>query len=1024
MRKISILLLSLLVIPFNLNTKTLNSQSDDVTYDIHPLVHNIEYGDETIELPKRIKVSFSDEIDNYTKKEAYNVLSLKHVSASTKDNFSNYVLNISTYEGKEDKEHFEKLDAYTLDIDENEISIIGKDDKSCFYALQTLREIFNQSDSSIRELSIKDYSNSYYRGVIQGLYGVPYNNFEIKDMIEFISYYKGNTFFYGPRHDSYFRTAWRDLLPDDELIMLKELVEFSKERKVNYYFGVNPVETNQFEMKNYDRDIKVFLAKFEQAYSVGVRNFFVSCDDVETDTIDDELQVRFMNELAAWCKEKGDCGRILLTPSRYCGMDGEPVYDYLSTLSGLDETIDLYWTGKYITSALSTGDFENFTKYTGRKAVFWLNWPVNDYAPTKLIMSKGEMLDITYNDDEAPFLGVISNPQILPYPSYLAIYQCLDYSWNYKDFDLNNVYDSAFERIEENEPEALSKVCSYLANASKYFNEADYDYRNSYFEESPTLKLLINEYHRLKENNESLENIKKLIYKELNATIEAVNTLINHGSNRNLIKQLEPYILAVKDTCNATIKYLELEDLIATGKDNILDLFKEAQSARKKIKENKAVVLDYTNCNEDKLPVEVCTAILTPFLTELSTNLDYEASLLLGLPTGIIYRGFNGIYSGSFDNMFDDNEDTFVWLDGYGLNNSYVQIDLEEVKEISSLKVTFKDGNGTICYLPNIDISLNGKDFEPLTTINSNTVELDLIDNPKEARYIRLGNFTGHDLDWWVSIAEVKINYINENDKRVTMSNIKGVYEGNVNNMFDGDPSTYCWFNDYPEKDAYVQIDYRTTQEISNINILFKDGNNGGCYMPYVEYSLDGVTFNKLMDVNSNSAYIEFDEPISFRYLRLTNNSGEKLGNWVSIAEIMFNISVPKVEYTGIADVFSGTYNDMFDYDDNTYLWFSSGAENEGYVQIEYDQVVTAKEFRVVFFNGNTGDDPIYTECYLSDLEVSIDGKEWVSIETGNNDNLIEVTLDEEVSFKYIRLKNNSGESTPHWIAISSIEFK
>ena len=1022
MRKISILLLTLLVIPFNLNAKQLSSENENVTYDIHPIVHNIEYGDGLVNLPKRIKVSFSDEIDNYTKKEAYNVLSLKHVSASTKDNYSNYELKISTYKGNQDNEHFEKLDAYTLDINENEISIIGKDDQSCFYALQTLREIFNQSNSSIRELNIKDYSNSYYRGVIQGLYGVPYNNFEIKDMIEFISYYKGNTFFYGPRHDSYFRTAWRDPLPEDELIMLKDLVEYSKERKVNYYFGVNPVETNQFEMENYDRDIKVFLAKFEQAYSVGVRNFFVSADDVETETIDVELQVKFMNELAAWCKEKGDCGRILLTPSRYCGMEGQPVYDYLSHLKNLDETIDLYWTGYYITSALSTGDFENFYNYTGRKPVFWLNWPVNDYAPTKLIMSKGEMLDITYEDGEAPFLGVISNPQILPYPSYLAIYQCLDYSWNYKDFDLNNVYDSAFERIEENEPEALSKVCSYLANASKYFSTG-YD-RDPYFEESPTLKILINEYHRLKENNESLENIKKLIYKELNTTIDAVDSLINNGSNRNLIKQLEPYILAVKDTCNATIKYLELEDLIATGTTDVLELLQEAQNARKKIKENKAVVLDYLNCNEDKLPVEVCTAVLTPFLTELATNLDYEGCLLAGLPTGVIYRGFNGIYSGSFDDMFDGDENTYLWLDGYGVKNSYVQIDLEEVTDINSLKVVFKDKNGEACYFPNIDISVNGKDFEPLATVNSNILDLDLIDNPQKARYIRLGNFAGYDLPWWVSIAEIKINHINENDKRVTMSNIEGVYEGNVENMFDGDPSTYCWFNDYPKKDAYIQIDYRNVQEANNINILFKDGNNGGCYMPYIEYSLDGITFNKLMDINSNSSFKEFDETIRFRYLRLTNNSGDKLGHWVSIAEIMLNIYVPEVEYLGFEDVYSGTAYDMFDNNDNTYFWFKGEATSDAYVLIKYDEAITANEFRVLFFNGNTSDDPTYTNCYLSDLEVSLDGETWITIETGNNDNEINVVKDEEITFKYVRIKNNTKEATPHWVSIASVDFK
>ena len=236
MRKSALLLLALLVIPSNIGVKNLNSKSSiDVTYDIHPIVHDIDYGDELVKLPKKIQLNLSSEIDNYTKKEAYDVLSLKNVRASTKADYADFELRLSVNQDSQN-EHFNKLDAYTLEITNEYISIVGKDDRSCFYGLQSLREIFNQSDDEVRELTISDYSNSQYRGVIEGLYGVTYNNFEIKDMIEFMSYYKANTFFYGPRHDAYFRTAWREMLPDDEVVMLKEIADYSKERKVDFYF--------------------------------------------------------------------------------------------------------------------------------------------------------------------------------------------------------------------------------------------------------------------------------------------------------------------------------------------------------------------------------------------------------------------------------------------------------------------------------------------------------------------------------------------------------------------------------------------------------------------------------------------------------------------------------------------------------------------------------------------------------------------------------------------------------------------
>ena len=1022
MRKTPLLLLALLAIPSNVDVKSLNSHSGlDVTYDIHPIVHNIEYGDELVTLPKKVQLTLSSEIDDDTKKEAYAVLGLKNVRASTKNDYADFELKLSVNTDVRN-EHFNKLDAYTLEINENYISIVGKDDRSCFYGLQSLREIFNQSDDEVRELFITDYANSQYRGVIEGLYGVTYNNFEIRDMIEYMSYYKANSFFYGPRHDAYFRTAWREMLPQDELIMLKEIADYAKERKINYYFGLNPVETQEMTMDTYDNDIKVFFARFEQAYSVGIRNFFISCDDVDGASVDVNLQIRFMNELVEWTRQKGDCGRVVLTPSCYCGSSDEVLgvnSGYLDKLNGrLDADIDVFWTGKMITSSISTGDWDTFYNLVGRKPIFWLNWPVNDYAPTKLIMSKGEMLDVTYPDEEAPFLGVITNPQILPYPSNLATYQCLDYAWNYRDFDLNNVYDSAFESLEKNEPAALKKVCSYLANANKYFGDR-------YFEESPELKVLIDEYNRLKEKGSSLVDIKKLIVKELNSAISAVDKLLTNGENKNLIKQLKPYMLAVKDTCIATQEYFKLEDALQNGtKDQVVEALEKATTAYAKIREHKSVVLDYVNCNEDPQIVDVCNGVLTPFLNELIESVEYDAKLIAGLPTGIIYRGFNGIWSGTFDDMFDNDESTYLWLDGDCYNGTYLQIDLEEVTEITSLKVVYRDKWNEECYFPNVQISNDGKTFTNLANVSSNLVELDLRDNPVETRFIRLGNFTGQTKHFWVSIAEIDINYIPADEVKVTTSGINGIYQGSTSDMFDGDPSTFCWFNDYPQKDAYIQVDYRKPIQVNDLTVLFKDQNGGACHMTAAEYSVDGVHFEKLGDIRSNSFVKTFEEPITLRYLRLTNDTGDKWEIWVSVSEIIINQDIPNIEYAGFEGIYSGSLMDMIDNDDSTYCWFASGAENDGYVLLSYNDVQTANKFNVLFYNGyNDPDKPGLTNCYLSCLEVSMDGVNWTTIKTNNDVNRIKVTLENEVSFKYLRIRNDSGYTTPHWVAIASVGF-
>ena len=86
---------------------------------------------------------------------------------------------------------------------------------------------------------------------------------------------------------------------------------------------------------------------------------------------------------------------------------------------------------------------------------------------------------------------------------------------------------------------------------------------------------------------------------------------------------------------------------------------------------------------------------------------------------------------------------------------------------------------------------------------------------------------------------------------------------------------------------------------------------------------------------------------------------------------------------------------------------------------------MSASSFKVLFYNGFGSDySTEFTDCFLSDLEVSLDVLTWTTLETNNSDNEINVTLEESISFKYIRIKNGSGSATPHWVSIASVEFE
>ena len=80
-------------------------------------------------------------------------------------------------------------------------------------------------------------------------------------------------------------------------------------------------------------------------------------------------------------------------------------------VDGLDESVEIMDGGHNVCSSVSNGDFDKFTDWTNRKAFMWMNWPVNDYADGKLIMSKAEIYDVQYtNEAEIPFIGIVTNP--------------------------------------------------------------------------------------------------------------------------------------------------------------------------------------------------------------------------------------------------------------------------------------------------------------------------------------------------------------------------------------------------------------------------------------------------------------------------------------------------------------------------------------------------------------------------------------------------------------------------------------
>ena len=885
-----------------------NYESKDVThnvnadtiekYEIYPNPQEINYGNNILSLKGTVKVFFEKNVDIYTQNKAMDVLSLKDVKAK-KDNYikdsSITTLNVGIYGSNEEVDTSlknknltyiaSKIDSYYLSVSNNNITILGKDSDSCFYGLSTLEMIFNQTDNNIKELEIKDYSDSKYRGFIEGYYGIPWTSEERKELMRFGSKFKSNIYIYAPKDDSYHSTNWRGLYSTNDLKILKSQIDVGRDTKTRFAWAIHPFMSNKITEENYDEGLKAIKAKFDQVYEAGVRQFVVSADDIEATTGEAtfaSLHTKLLNDLVSWGKAKGDCYDLIFVPSAYCYLantrlkvDLESYYKYL--MKDLDESVQIMWTGNDVCSKISTGKFKEFEALSNRKPFMWLNWPVNDYAQSHLLMGKGEVLDKSYEDEEIEFSGIVTNPMQQAEPSKLSIFAICDYTWNTKKFNVDKSYEDSFKYVENKETKAFKELSNHLTNATLYEGE--------YFEEGLTLKRLINNYKITANNGEDVTNRVKALMEYYDKLEEYAIDFINNANNKELVNIMKPWVEAIKDASKASYNYLDLMiNENKYSKTQLKELLDTTNAIYDASFNHKAPVLNVTNYNIDYRNVDVGIVVLTPFLKELNYMVNDQIKLAIGEPTGIVYSGFSGIYEGDINNIWDDDESTYCWFNDYPSSDAFIRIDYGKIKSIYNVKILFGNANGSTDWMRGtLEYSLDAKTFTKLGDINSAEVLISL-DQPVQARFLRIKNVG---TTTWVSVKEVSINKTSISTEGLPFINAK---DSNASNMLDGDMTTYSWYDWKSPAGSYILIDFIELKKISKIE--FYQGCDDHPY-DYFEsltfyYSTDNVNYIKIGEASYESILdivINLDTPINARFVKIVSNKIN--GNGVTIREIV-----------------------------------------------------------------------------------------------------------------------------------------
>lgn len=319
------------------------------------------------------------------------------------------------------------------------VTVSGK--KSLFRALNRILSMCDEGKLPVG--TVEDYPLFAKRGYIEGFYGNTWSHENRKVMLELMSFYGMNTYYYAPKDDPYHRDKWDILYPEKELSQLSEISELCRRVFVDFHFCIAPGLSMKYSS---EEDFDKLACKVKQLYNVGIKNFGLLVDDIPENLYFDADKTAFdgeavnahiylINKFYSFIKNLNNECRLTVCPLVYHG-SGEEYY--VSKLGkGIPSDVSIFWTGKNICSQeLTVKEAVVFENSTNHKPLYWDNFPVNDaemYNEMHIGYLNGREKEL-YRYSE----GIISNVMEYCLSSRIPLLTVCDYLWNpvaYKPFD-------------------------------------------------------------------------------------------------------------------------------------------------------------------------------------------------------------------------------------------------------------------------------------------------------------------------------------------------------------------------------------------------------------------------------------------------------------------------------------------------------------------------------------------------------------------------------------------------------------
>ncbi|NOV03722.1 beta-N-acetylglucosaminidase domain-containing protein [Paenibacillus planticolens] len=989
-------------------------------YEIYPLPQKATYAGTNFTITDEVNVVIEPTVDESTENFLNQILASKSLrvtkSAAVVSDKTNIILGtrssngiVDTYFNAHipyDPAIFSKNDAYVLEIDKQleakgSIAILGASTDSAYYALASLKMVFDQiHGKDVNSVKYEDYSDAKWRGFIEGFYGIPWSHEDRKSLMRFGGKLKMNSYIFAPKDDPYHNTAWRTLYPAAELAKVKELVDVGHESKTQFIWAIHP-GFSMINWNTYDAELATLLAKLDQLYSVGVRQFGLFMDDISTtqSLTDKDKHVKLVTDVAKWVAAKGDVKSLIYCPPFYnqawTGESGKP---YLQALKNVPANVEIMWTGRDVIGSVNTTDMQWVKNEIGRDPYIWLNWPVNGYAGSRLLLGKGELLTPgTHN-----ISGLVSNPLEQAELSKTALFAVADYSWNNNRFNADQSWLNSFKYVA---PEAANEY----GIIARHLSDPSPNGRGVIFEESEDIKaqleLFLNQYAR---GEAAAETGKQLIV-EFDRILGAIKDFRVKSQNASMLDEINPWLNCLYNVV-ASGKYAASSAMALQNKD-LKTAWEELAKSSSAMSESKTFKSPKVNATE--VTVEAGTKRLVPFAnsliqkleTQIYTTIDPEFVIPLAMSSYGAVTGLNF--------MIDGNKNTNVYIQTVQKNGDWYGIDFGKSIPVHDIDILQgrTDTDFDIFQKGILEYSVDGQNWTAIGAERSGfhiaVSELDL-----KARYVRYrlthAGIPGGKPDLWTAIREFTVN---ANDGKA------GIY------------------SNVPELMRTAITISAVSAELSNVNnVTLKPAQYVGMKLTAIEQIADLV-----LESTNSEAVLEVSEngvewkPVTVggpypnaAYVRLMNHTDKELIFNLTRLAIKFQKFTDPVITHNFDSIYQGTIAGIYDGKLDAKVWFGSKQAIGKYVQVDMGGIVNVQNAAVAI---NDGESDYFRK---GDLQLSVDGTKWETIHSFNNPGDRSLNFPDFAApyrFKRVQVNNKparyirliSTENYNAWLALNEI---